>query len=482
MGVGAEVGANLWRTTGDISGELRPDEPDRTQQAGLAKFAGPGHWNDPDMLEVGNGRLTLDENQTHMTLWAMLAAPLIAGNNLTEMKPEIAAILMNKEAIAIDQDALGEQGDRVYADGPVEIWAKPLKNGAKAAVAIFNFGEIAERDAEGRAAPEGDGIAGAVTARDVWAGRIWGRSTDDVQGDDSKAWSGSAGGAVGSCRLQVVSCWLRGIVQVGLHDVEESFGQQRRVVEAGGAVEAEAEGAGALGEGDVDVVEDLDVVREEADGLEDDCGVAFGGDGGEGVFDGGADPGATGDALALEGEEPFFQVGRRRAAEAKTSSAVRLASTGYGSGVGLDSLDWMVRQGTEWAVKRMGSGDSGSIAHSAQACGISVDEALGEGLDEGGLFGPGFDEGEGGFRRRRDSGGFGLERGGEGAAVEAGAGAGVLRSEAEGEDAGDAVGEHLADYVGDEGVPVAHGGVDRRGWPAAARADSSRRAWAKSSG
>jgi len=98
-------------------------------------------------------------------------------------------------------------------------------------------------------------------------------------------------------------------VQVGLHDVEEGFGQQRGIVEAGRSEEAEAEGACALGEGDVDVVEDFDVVREEADGLEDDCGVSFGANGGEGVLHGGADPGAPGDALALEGEEPLFQVG-----------------------------------------------------------------------------------------------------------------------------------------------------------------------------
>jgi alpha-galactosidase len=142
---GAASGGNLWRTTGDISDKWKSMESIGFKQNGLEKYAGPGHWNDPDMLEVGNGKLTLDENMTHMTLWAMLAAPLIAGNNLTEMKPEIAAILMNKEAIAIDQDPLGRQGDRIYAEGPVEIWAKPLKNGAghKSAVAIFNFGETA---------------------------------------------------------------------------------------------------------------------------------------------------------------------------------------------------------------------------------------------------------------------------------------------------------------------------------------------------
>ena len=174
---GPEVGANLWWTTGDISANFDRMSLIGRSQAGLAKFAGPGHWNDPDMLEVGNGRLTLDENQTHMTLWAMLAAPLIAGNNLTVMKPEIAAILMNKEAIAIDQDALGRQGDRVFADGPLEIWAKPLKNGAKA-VAIFNFGESPSEMRKDNLHLKEMGFAGAVTARDVWAGKDLGKITD----------------------------------------------------------------------------------------------------------------------------------------------------------------------------------------------------------------------------------------------------------------------------------------------------------------
>ena len=75
-------------------------------QASLAKFAGPGHWNDPDMLEVGNGKLTLDQDRVHMGHWAMLAAPLLAGNNLSQLTPEISAILINREVIAMDQDPL----------------------------------------------------------------------------------------------------------------------------------------------------------------------------------------------------------------------------------------------------------------------------------------------------------------------------------------------------------------------------------------
>jgi alpha-galactosidase len=108
-------------------------------QAGLAKYAGPGHWNDPDMLEVGNGGMNKHEYLTHMSLWAILAAPLLAGNDLSTMDSATREILTNREVIAIDQDRLGIQGDRVSAVGPVEIWMKPLSNGAKA-VGLFNRG------------------------------------------------------------------------------------------------------------------------------------------------------------------------------------------------------------------------------------------------------------------------------------------------------------------------------------------------------
>jgi alpha-galactosidase len=134
---GPEVGGNLWRTTGDITDNYNRMSQIGFMQAGLAKYAGPGHWNDPDMLEVGNGGMTFDEYKTHMTLWTILAAPLLAGNDLSKMTPETKELLMNKEVIAVDQDRLGRQGDRVWAEGPQEIWAKPLMGGAKA-VGIFN--------------------------------------------------------------------------------------------------------------------------------------------------------------------------------------------------------------------------------------------------------------------------------------------------------------------------------------------------------
>ena len=105
------LGGNLWRTTGDIQPRLgqhlhHPEPAGRAWQ----NYAGPGHWNDPDMLEVGNGKLSLAENRAHFSMWAMLAAPLLAGNDLPNMKPEIRAILTNRDVIAIDQDTLGKRG------------------------------------------------------------------------------------------------------------------------------------------------------------------------------------------------------------------------------------------------------------------------------------------------------------------------------------------------------------------------------------
>ena len=106
---------------------------------GLEKYAGPGHWNDPDMLEVGNGSMTLAENRAHFSLWCMLAAPLIAGNDVRSMKPEIRAILTNRDAVAIDQDRLGHEGFRYSVDKEKEIWAKELSN-KEWAVCVLNTG------------------------------------------------------------------------------------------------------------------------------------------------------------------------------------------------------------------------------------------------------------------------------------------------------------------------------------------------------
>jgi alpha-galactosidase len=111
-------------------------------QNGLEEFAGPGHWNDPDMLEVGNGGMSRDEYRTHLALWAILAAPLLAGNDLRTMNAETRELLTNSEVIAVDQDPKGLQGHRVWEEGPLEIWAKPLADGSQA-VGLFNRTEAA---------------------------------------------------------------------------------------------------------------------------------------------------------------------------------------------------------------------------------------------------------------------------------------------------------------------------------------------------
>jgi alpha-galactosidase len=146
----------------------------------LARYAGPGHWNDPDMLEVGNGKLTLDENRTHMGMWAMLAAPLLAGNNLSQLSPDINAILTNREIIAIDQDPLGKEADRIFAEGPIEIWARPLADGSKV-LAIFNFGEQRSYLRGISLHLEQAGAANGWHARDVWMAKDFGPISDSTQ-------------------------------------------------------------------------------------------------------------------------------------------------------------------------------------------------------------------------------------------------------------------------------------------------------------
>ena len=136
---GASVGANSWRTTGDISDSWVSMSSIGFSQSSWARFARPGHWNDPDMLEVGNGGMSTTEYRTHFTLWAILAAPLIAGNDLRNMSPEITGILTNKEVIAVNQDKLGRAGERVSKNGDIEVWVRSLDAGAYA-VAFFNRG------------------------------------------------------------------------------------------------------------------------------------------------------------------------------------------------------------------------------------------------------------------------------------------------------------------------------------------------------
>jgi alpha-galactosidase len=144
---------NLWRTTGDIQDrwegkkEWSPGDccsygvvDIAEENSDLYSFAGPGHWNDPDMLEVGNGGMTIPEYRAHFSLWALLAAPLIAGNDVRSMTPDINEILINKEVIAIDQDPLGHPGRRVHQEGNLEVWARQLQDGGRAVI-LLNRGQ-----------------------------------------------------------------------------------------------------------------------------------------------------------------------------------------------------------------------------------------------------------------------------------------------------------------------------------------------------
>jgi alpha-galactosidase len=140
---GQRVGGNLWRTTGDISDKWETKEKDSLGmlnildlQNGIESYAGPGHWNDPDMLEVGNGGMTTEEYRAHFSLWSILAAPLIAGNDLRDMKAEIHDILTNKEVIAVNQDPMGSEGRRVLKNGDLEVWAKQMQDGSRAVVLL----------------------------------------------------------------------------------------------------------------------------------------------------------------------------------------------------------------------------------------------------------------------------------------------------------------------------------------------------------
>ena len=176
---GPEVGGNMWRTTDDIGGDYDRATLFGFQHNGLEKFVGPGHWSDPDVLQVGLGKLSNDEGRTQMTLWCILAAPLLAGNDLTKMTKETLETLTNPEVVAVDQDPLGVQGHRVWQEGPLEVWMKPLADGSKA-VGLFN------RSGSGLAISVRFGAIGAghsARVRDLWARKDLGTLAEKYAAD-----------------------------------------------------------------------------------------------------------------------------------------------------------------------------------------------------------------------------------------------------------------------------------------------------------
>jgi alpha-galactosidase len=167
---GPAIGANLWRTTGDIRPAWDSMYTILSQQEGLQSYAGPSHWNDPDMLEVGNGKLTPAENRTHFSMWAMLAAPLLAGNDLPNMTPEVKQVLTNKDVIAIDQDKLGKQARRVYSEGEVDVWERDLAGDATA-IAVLNAGSDRYSTHPFHLSLRKLGLHAPIKAQDLWSGK-----------------------------------------------------------------------------------------------------------------------------------------------------------------------------------------------------------------------------------------------------------------------------------------------------------------------
>ena len=174
---------NMWRATPDIQDcwDCKRDwggggvMPLLDMMVNIGSYSGPGHWNDPDMLEVGNGGLTPTEDRAHFSMWAMLSAPLLAGNDIENMSAATKETLLNKEVIAIDQDALGQSASRVKKDGDLEIWSKQLADGSRA-VALLNRGSAAAKISVDWSEI---GYPNALNAsvRDLWEKKDLGRKT-----------------------------------------------------------------------------------------------------------------------------------------------------------------------------------------------------------------------------------------------------------------------------------------------------------------
>ncbi len=174
---------NLWRATGDIEDKWDVEKKGEglgvmqiiDLNDGLASYAGPGHWNDPDMLEVGNGGMTPTEYRAHFSLWALMAAPLMAGNDLRTMPAETHDILTNKEVIAVDQDPMGIQGHRVKKDGTSEIWSKQMNDSSRAVILLNRGSSTADIALNWTDIGYPENLPASV--RDLWAHKDLGKKT-----------------------------------------------------------------------------------------------------------------------------------------------------------------------------------------------------------------------------------------------------------------------------------------------------------------
>ncbi|MBM4355562.1 MAG: alpha-galactosidase, partial [Deltaproteobacteria bacterium] len=178
---GPETGA-MWRTSGDIKDNILLMSYTLLSAEPLAAFARVGHWNDPDMLEVGNGGMTTAQYRAHFSLWAVLAAPLLAGNDLRDMSQDTLDILLNAEVIAVDQDPAGLQGVVVRQDGPVKSYARPLTGDGLRAVVLYNTD--LDSAAPGKISWTELGLEGGkAEVRDLWAHQDLGSFEDGYEVD-----------------------------------------------------------------------------------------------------------------------------------------------------------------------------------------------------------------------------------------------------------------------------------------------------------
>uniref|UniRef100_A0A5B7C7T9 Alpha-galactosidase n=2 Tax=Davidia involucrata TaxID=16924 RepID=A0A5B7C7T9_DAVIN len=163
----AQAVGNSWRTTGDIADNWESMTSRADQNDKWASYAGPGGWNDPDMLEVGNGGMTVAEYRSHFSIWALAKAPLLIGCDIRSMDNVAYELLSNKEVIAVNQDKLGVQGKKVKKDGNLEIWAGPLSN-KRVALVLWNRG-VSKANITAYWSYIGLKPTTVVKARDLWA-------------------------------------------------------------------------------------------------------------------------------------------------------------------------------------------------------------------------------------------------------------------------------------------------------------------------
>jgi alpha-galactosidase len=173
---------HLWRTGGDISIDYNSFLSQVDGILNLYSYAGPGHWNDPDMMQVGNG-LATNEDRVHVSMWCIMAAPLVAGNDIRSMTTTTKTMLINKEIIAIDQDSLGAQGRKVKGDNSSQVLVKKLKDGGYGVLFVNRSNAATTISATwqeiGSADPQGGGLTAATPlwGRDLWAHQDLGRLT-----------------------------------------------------------------------------------------------------------------------------------------------------------------------------------------------------------------------------------------------------------------------------------------------------------------